>query len=218
MRRPSPPILSKEQPSGAMAAPNDTCDKILKAASERIQHFGYSKTTMAEIAADLRMSAGNLYRFFASKLDIAEALAKERREKEFKIYAEIVQRSDITPREKLKLALMSDAQRIQATTSEQPRIVEISDIIARERPGFWADSLAEERVYLREILKEGVEKGDFGPIQDVDKMADSIQSAIYKFRTPSFVIRMTPEELTRDLGAVLDLVLAGLARFQGPSQ
>jgi len=197
-----------------MAAPNDTCDKILKAASERIQHFGYAKTTMAEIAADLRMSAGNLYRFFASKLDIAEALAKERREIEFKVYAGIVQRSDLSAREKLKLALMSDAQRIRATTTEQPRIVEISDIIARERPDFWANSLAAERVYLREILKEGIASGEFEPVQDVDKLADSIQSAVYKFRTPSFSSRMSEEELTRDLGALLDILLIGLSRVQ----
>lgn len=197
-----------------MAAPNDTCDKILKAASERIRHFGYAKTTMAEIAADLRMSAGNLYRFFASKLDIAEALARERREVEFKIYADIVQRSDLSAGEKLKLALMSDAQRIRATTAEQPRIVEISDIIARERPGFWADSLAEERVYLREVLNEGIANGEFEPAQDVDRLADSIQSAIYKFRTPSFSSRMTEEDLSRDLGAVLDIILSGIAKVQ----
>lgn len=197
-----------------MAAPNDTCDKILKAASERIRHFGYAKTTMAEIAADLRMSAGNLYRFFASKLDIAEALAKERREVEFKLYAAIVQRSDLSAREKLKTVLMDDAERIRATSTDQPRIVEISDIIARERPGFWANSLAEERVYLREILNEGIAKGEFEPVQDVDRLADTIQSAIYKFRTPSFSSRMSEEELKRDLGAVLDIVLSGLAKVQ----
>jgi AcrR family transcriptional regulator len=197
-----------------MAAPNDTCDKILKAASERIRHFGYAKTTMAEIAADLRMSAGNLYRFFASKLDIAEALARERREVEFKLYAAIVQRSDLSAREKLKTVLMDDAERIRATSTDQPRIVEISDIIARERPGFWADSLAEERVYLREILNEGIANGEFEPVQDVDKLADTIQSAIYKFRTPSFSSRMSEDDLKRDLGAVLDIVLSGLAKVQ----
>jgi len=197
-----------------MAAPNDTCDKILKAASERIRHFGYAKTTMAEIAADLRMSAGNLYRFFASKLDIAEALAKERREVEFKLYAAIVQRSDISAGEKLRTVLMDDALRIHDTSTEQPRIVEISDIIARERPDFWADSLAEERVYLREILNEGIAKGEFRPVQDVDKLADTIQSAIYKFRTPSFSIRMAKEDLIRDLGAVLEIILSGLAKDQ----
>jgi AcrR family transcriptional regulator len=197
-----------------MAAPNDTCDKILKVASERIRHFGYAKTTMAEIAADLRMSAGNLYRFFASKLDIAEALARERREIEFKLYAAIVQRSDMSAREKLKTVLMEDAERIRATSTEQPRIVEISDIIARERPGFWADSLAEERVYLREILNEGIANGEFEPVQDVEKLADSIQSAIYKFRSPSFSSRMTEDDLKRDLGSLLDIVLSGLAKNQ----
>jgi len=133
---------------------------------------------------------------------------------EFKLYAAIVQRSDMTAREKLKTVLMDDAQRIRATSTDHPRIVEISDIIARERPGFWSNSLAEERVYLREILSEGIAKGEFEAVQDIDKLADTIQSAIYKFRTPSFSSRMSEEDLSRDLGAVLDIILSGLAKVQ----
>ena len=53
----------------------DTRKEILTAARERFSHYGYSKTTMSEIAKDCEMSAGNIYRFFASKLDIAEAMA-----------------------------------------------------------------------------------------------------------------------------------------------
>ena len=33
------------------------------AAKKRFTHFGYGKTTMAEVAADCDMSPGNLYRF-----------------------------------------------------------------------------------------------------------------------------------------------------------
>ena len=32
---------------------------------------------MAEIAADCRMSPGNIYRFFEAKIDIAEAMARQ---------------------------------------------------------------------------------------------------------------------------------------------
>ena len=55
----------------------DTREQILHAAMERIMHYGYAKTTMAEIARDCGMSAGNIYRFFASKIDIAEAMARK---------------------------------------------------------------------------------------------------------------------------------------------
>ena len=55
----------------------DTREQILQAAMDRIKHYGYAKTTMAEIARDCDMSAGNIYRFFASKIDIAEAMARK---------------------------------------------------------------------------------------------------------------------------------------------
>ncbi|MBT3172542.1 MAG: helix-turn-helix transcriptional regulator, partial [Rhodospirillaceae bacterium] len=48
----------------------DTQAQILQAATERFRHYGYRKTTMAEVARDCSMSAGNLYRYFESKSDI----------------------------------------------------------------------------------------------------------------------------------------------------
>src|SRR5947199_8852886 len=52
-------------------------EKIIEAAKCRFSHFGYGKTTMAEVAGDCEMSPGNLYRFFPGKLDIAEAIGTE---------------------------------------------------------------------------------------------------------------------------------------------
>ncbi|MFZ4071189.1 MAG: TetR/AcrR family transcriptional regulator, partial [Caulobacterales bacterium] len=53
-----------------------TRERILHAAMMRIKHYGYGKTTMAEIASDCGMSPGNIYRFFEAKIDIAEAMAR----------------------------------------------------------------------------------------------------------------------------------------------
>ena len=49
----------------------NTRAQIILAAKERFLHYGYPKTTMAEVAADCNMSPGNLYRYFKGKLDIA---------------------------------------------------------------------------------------------------------------------------------------------------
>ena len=54
-----------------------TRDRILHAAMTRIKHYGYGKTTMAEIAADCDMSPGNIYRFYEAKIDLAEAMARK---------------------------------------------------------------------------------------------------------------------------------------------
>ena len=42
-------------------------EKILEAAHHRFLHFGYSKTTMNEIAGDLSMSKALLYYYFPEK-------------------------------------------------------------------------------------------------------------------------------------------------------
>ena len=64
--------------TGPKVAEKDTVrDQIVDAAKKRFSHFGYAKTTMAEVAGDCAKSPGNLYRFFPGKLDIAEAIATE---------------------------------------------------------------------------------------------------------------------------------------------
>ena len=60
-----------------MAEKDTICEQIVQAAKKRFSHFGYAKTTMAEVATDCAMSPGNLYRFYPGKLDIAEAIATE---------------------------------------------------------------------------------------------------------------------------------------------
>src|SRR6201999_2183477 len=60
-----------------MAEKDNIREQIVSAAKKRFSHFGYAKTTMAEVATDCAMSPGNLYRLFPGKLDIAEAIATE---------------------------------------------------------------------------------------------------------------------------------------------
>ncbi|HBJ91246.1 MAG TPA: TetR/AcrR family transcriptional regulator, partial [Hyphomonadaceae bacterium] len=77
-----------------MTETTDTREQILRAAMTRILHYGYAKTTMAEIAKDCDMSAGNIYRFFKSKLDIAEAIVRGFNQAFYQLFAEIARRSD----------------------------------------------------------------------------------------------------------------------------
>ena len=51
-------------------------EKIIDAARERFSHYGYPKTTIAELADDCAMSPGNIYRFFKGKIDIAVEIAR----------------------------------------------------------------------------------------------------------------------------------------------
>jgi AcrR family transcriptional regulator len=64
-----------------MSIPNDQQDlkkeKILEAAHHRFLHYGYSKTTMNEIAGDLSMSKALLYYYFPDKSQLYVAIMRK---------------------------------------------------------------------------------------------------------------------------------------------
>jgi AcrR family transcriptional regulator len=53
----------------------DTRERILVVAERLFRQIGYQKTTVADIAKELRMSPANVYRFFDSKKAIHEGVA-----------------------------------------------------------------------------------------------------------------------------------------------
>ncbi len=55
----------------------DTRERILVTAERLFRQLGYQKTTVADIARELRMSPANVYRFFESKKAIHEAVARD---------------------------------------------------------------------------------------------------------------------------------------------
>ena len=55
---------------------SDTRERILVVAERLFRQLGYQKTTVADIAKELRMSPANVYRFFDSKKAIHEGVAR----------------------------------------------------------------------------------------------------------------------------------------------
>jgi AcrR family transcriptional regulator len=55
---------------------SDTRERILEVAERLFRQIGYQKTTVGDIAKELRMSPANVYRFFESKRAIHQAVAR----------------------------------------------------------------------------------------------------------------------------------------------
>src|SRR5215211_8862491 len=56
--------------------PDDTRARIIETAEALFRRLGFAKTAVADIAAELRMSPANVYRFFSSKNAIVEAICQ----------------------------------------------------------------------------------------------------------------------------------------------
>ena len=188
----------------------DTSKEILQAARQRFTHYGYSKTTMSEIARDCEMSAGNIYRFFASKLDIAEAMAvafnNEAQEKIRKISNFEMSAPDRLF-ELFSYSLEDTYMKIEA----EAKILEIARILRAERPEFFNSQLAEERVHIVKILTDGIEAGDFRALDAPYVTAEMIQAALMKFRFPQSYSSLKLDKLQYELKGVMELLIAGLS-------
>jgi len=188
---------------------HETRERILYAAMDRIKHYGYGKTTMAEIAADCGMSPGNIYRFFEAKIDIAEAMARLHYAEQHGRLSAIARRRELSPDERLKLLLFTRMRENQELISSNAKVLDIAEVLHRERPLFANEQLAQERVYLAALLEEGAEAGLFGA-GDYNFLAEMIQSATVKFAFPALISHLTLPKLERELEGVLALLLKGL--------
>ena len=182
---------------------------IVEAAKKRFVHYGYAKTTMAEIASDCNMSPGNLYRYFPGKLDIAEAICTEAGEYAIAKLRDVMRRPGRTAKERLRDFLFADMRLTYDQLEFDKQVFEMARVVSSERPHFANRILAVNRSLLSEILSAGNASGEF-VIEDVVFTAEMIQSASVKFRYPQMHSKLSYDKLERELGGVLHLLLNGL--------
>ncbi|MBY0563116.1 MAG: TetR/AcrR family transcriptional regulator [Hyphomonadaceae bacterium] len=188
-----------------------TRDRILHAAMTRIKHYGYGKTTMAEIAADCDMSPGNIYRFFEAKIDIAEAMARLHYAEVQAELGAIARKKDVPADHRLREIFRKRLRDSFHLFEENAKILEVAEVLHRDRPLLANEHLAAERVFLTALLEEGETAGVFAP-GDHAFTAEMIQSATMKFSVPQLFSKLSLPRLERELEGVLDLILNGLYR------
>lgn len=193
-----------------------TRDRILAAAMARIKHYGYGKTTMAEIAADCAMSPGNIYRFFEAKIDIAEAMARKHYAEQQAVMSQTARRKE-APEKKLREMLFRKMRDNYHLVENHAKILEVAEVLASERVLFFNELMAMERVILAAVLEEGMESGVFARA-DTDFVAEMLQAATVKFSFPAMFSQLTLPKLERELDGVFSLIMQGLlARADKPA-
>lgn len=186
-----------------------TRDRILQAAIARIKHYGYSKTTMAEIASDCDMSPGNIYRFFESKIDIAEAMVRRHYVEQSAEISAIARRRDVPVDRRMRQIFTARMLQAHESLHRDARLLEVAEILRRERSLIYKELQAAERAQLTALIEEGIGSGVFGP-GDAAEKAEMLQLATLGFAEPHLLFHTSREELERAVNGVLDLVFFGL--------
>ena len=189
---------------------DETAKQILDAASRRFLHYGYKKTTMSEIADDCNMSTGNLYRYFPSKLDIAEMFVRVLRGEQIDRLRKVADAPDRKPQEKIRDFFLLKFKIAYDRFHDKPKAYELSSELISERPKVAIEWEAAEGRVLSEILNEGDRKGCF-VVDNASATAKILQDVGYRFTSPAVFHEGEFDELSTELNGVIDLVLDGFA-------
>jgi len=182
-------------------------EMIVAAAIKRFSHYGYGKTTMAELAADCDMSVGNLYRFYKNKEDIAvegarscmtdKALAGERAAAD----------AD-TAIQALRRFCLARLRFLHRFVSETPHMYELVQLIAGKHKDVLQHFEDRASETIRAIIAAGIDHGEFRDC-DAASAAAAIYNATSKYNMPLCMDTPLPQ-LEAELGSLLDLIDAGL--------
>ncbi|MBY5390077.1 TetR family transcriptional regulator [Rhizobium johnstonii] len=134
--------------------------RILDAAERLFRHYGYSKTTVADIARDLGMSPANIYRFFASKVEIHQALCGRMLATAYQIAYDI-RHQPISASERLRRYVETQHQLTLDLMLDEMKVHEMI-IVAIERDWHVIEKHI-DRVHdlIAEIIAEGIVAGEF---------------------------------------------------------
>src|SRR5215831_19021808 len=140
--------------------PDDTRVRIMDTAEALFRRLGFAKTAVADIAAELKMSPANVYRFFPSKNAIVEAIC-QRCLGEVEDRAWAVARSPGSAAERIERLVLEIVGFHKENNLTDQRV---NDIVLAAIELSWGAIRAHKehmRMVLEAILRDGLERGEF---------------------------------------------------------
>ena len=165
--------------------PDDTRARIIETAEALFRRLGFAKTTVADIAAELDMSPANVYRFFASKNAIVEAICK-------RCLAEVEDKAWAVARSKAPAAARAERLVLEILAYHRENFVteqRVNELVVAAIEQSWDSIRAHKDVMLNVmelILRDGIAAGEFEPVEPRET-ADLIMRSVILFTHPLLV-------------------------------
>src|SRR4051795_162439 len=186
----------------------DTRERILVVAERLFRQIGYQKTTVADIAKELRMSPANVYRFFDSKKAIHEGVARIMMG-EVEDTAQAILAGPDSATARLRELLTTIHRMNSERYVGDSKLHEMVEIAMEES---WEVCVAHmERITqtIASVIAQGAAAGEF-EAPDVPLAAMCSCTAMMRFFHPQ-MIAQTASKPGPSLDQMIDFVLAGLA-------
>jgi len=189
-------------------AETDTRERILVAAERLFRQIGYQKTTVADIAKELRMSPANVYRFFDSKKAIHEGVARILMGEVEDVTAVIASRPG--PAAARLRELMTTINRMNSERYVgDSKLHEMVEVVMEES---WEVCVAHMQTItetIAAVIAQGAASGEF-EAPDVPLAAMCVCTGMIRFFHPQ-MIAQTANKPGPEIDQMIDFLLKGLA-------
>ncbi|ACK52627.1 transcriptional regulator, TetR family [Methylocella silvestris BL2] len=186
---------------------NGTRDAIIDVALTLFGRVGFQKTTIKDIARQLRMSPANIYRFFGTKAELNDAVGRRLlNEMEASVIAIAKRRASASDRLRACITAIeeSNARRFLF----DPALHELIEIAFDESWPSAADHVQTIEKTLSGIISQGAHTGEFR-VNDSDLAAILVHNACVRFPHPR-LIEERRRKTTPTLDQMMDFCLAAI--------
>ncbi len=184
-------------------------DQIIEAADDHFSHYGYGKTTVADLAKTIGFSKAYIYKFFDSKQAIGEAICSRCLGSITDAVEESVAAGKSANDKIRRLFSAISALSVELFFSDR-KLYDIATYSCAER---WPSSeayIAKIEAMLADIIREGREAGEFERKTPIDEAARAIMMAFQPFMNP-LMLQYNLDAVPEGANEVVSLVLRSLA-------
>ncbi|MGY3696319.1 TetR/AcrR family transcriptional regulator [Bradyrhizobium sp. ma5] len=186
----------------------DTRERILVVAERLFRQIGYQKTTVADIAKELRMSPANVYRFFDSKKSIHEGVARGLMG-EVEIEAQRIARSEGPAATRLR-EMMTTINRMNTERYVgDSKLHEMVEIAMQEDWEVCTAHMELIAMTIGEVIAQGAASGEF-EVKDLELAALCACTAMMRFFHPQMIAQCAAKP-GPTIDQMIDFVIAGLS-------
>ena len=186
----------------------DTRERILVVAERLFRQIGYQKTTVADIAKELRMSPANVYRFFDSKKAIHEGVARAMMGG-VEEAATAIKDKPGPAAERLRELLTTVNRMNTERYVGDSKLHEMVEIAMQESWQVCVAHMQRLTETIAQVIAEGAASGEFDA-PDVPLAAMCACTAMIRFFHPQMIAQCANKP-GPSIDQMIDFVLAGLA-------
>ena len=165
-------------------ADHDIRDQIVSAANQHFSQYGYSKTTVSDLAKAIGFSKAYIYKFFDSKQAIGEAICANCLAEIVAAVEQAMDAEGISSTERFRRLVKTLISTGVSLFFNDRKLYDIAAFAASES---WPSSQvydAQIKCFVLQIVREGRESGEFERKTPLDETVDSIHFALRPFVNP----------------------------------